>query len=57
MGKEQKRGAVYDTEATTRSPADRDIFGDEGAARPAKDEAVPPRVDRKPESSEAGGVD
>jgi hypothetical protein len=42
--------------ATTRSPADKDIFGDRGATRPAKDE-VPPRIDRKPGSSEAGGVD
>jgi hypothetical protein len=43
-------------EATTRSPADRDIFGDEGATRPAKDEDHP-RVDKEPATSEAGGVD
>jgi hypothetical protein len=43
-------------EATTRSPADSDIFGDEGATRPAKDEDHP-RVDERPETSEAGGVD
>jgi hypothetical protein len=39
--------------ATTRSPADRDIFGDDGATRPAKDREHPPRQP----SSEAGGVD
>jgi hypothetical protein len=39
--------------ATTRSPADRDIFGDGGATQPAKDkEGEPPR-----RSTEAGGVD
>jgi hypothetical protein len=41
-------------EATTRSPADKDIFGDAGATVPAKDR---PRDERRPESSEAGGVD
>ena len=57
MGKERsKDGATYAEDATTRSPADREIFGDEGAAHPAKDE-TPPRVDEKPASSEAGGVD
>jgi hypothetical protein len=57
MGKERsKDGAIFNDDATTRSPADRDIFGDEGAANPAKDE-TPPRVDKKPETSEAGGVD
>jgi hypothetical protein len=39
--------------ATTRSPADRDIFGDDGATRPAKDQDHPPGQP----SSEAGGVD
>jgi hypothetical protein len=39
--------------ATTRSPADRDIFGDDGATRPAKDQEHPPDQP----SSEAGGVD
>jgi len=43
-------------EATTRSPADRDIFGDEGATRPAKDDDHP-RVEKQPATSEAGGVD
>jgi hypothetical protein len=39
--------------ATTRSPADRDIFGDDGASLPAKDQEHPPGQP----SSEAGGVD
>jgi hypothetical protein len=39
--------------ATTRSPADRDIFGDDGATRPAKDREHPPDQP----SSEAGGVE
>ncbi len=39
--------------ATTRSPADRDIFGDDGATRPAKDQEQSPGQP----SSEAGGVD
>jgi hypothetical protein len=39
--------------ATTRSPADRDIFGDEGATQPTKDKEGEPRQ----RSSDAGGVD
>jgi hypothetical protein len=42
--------------ATTRSPADRHIFGDKGATTPAKDKD-PARVESETESSEAGGVD
>jgi hypothetical protein len=39
--------------ATTRSPADRDLFGDESATQPTKDKkGDPPR-----RSTEAGGVD
>jgi hypothetical protein len=57
MGKERsKDGTTYADDATTRSPADREIFGDEGAKHPAKDE-TPPRVDKNPATSEAGGVD
>jgi hypothetical protein len=58
MARERKGPAKPDTgatsdSATTRSPADRDIFGDEGATRPAKD-----REDTgSRRSSEAGGVD
>jgi hypothetical protein len=40
--------------ATTRSPADKDIFGDSGATLPAKDK---PQPETPPKSSEAGGVD
>jgi hypothetical protein len=39
--------------ATTRSPADRDIFGDAGATQPVKDKEHEPNAG----SSEAGGVD
>lgn len=43
-------------QGTTRSPADRDIFGDGGPAVPAKD--LPPEErDGGGQSSEAGGVD
>lgn len=41
---------------TTRSPADKDIFGDEGPRVPAKDR-VEPGKERPGETSEAGGVD
>ena len=43
-------------DGTTRSPADRDIFDDDGPAVPAKDRAGD-EWDRASESSEAGGVD
>jgi hypothetical protein len=40
---------------TTRSPADRDLFGDDGPAQPEKDR---PEHERQPSpSSDAGGVD
>ena len=41
---------------TTRSPADRDIFGDEGPRVPTKDKRGEAKDDDL-ESSEAGGVD
>jgi len=42
--------------ATTRSPADKDIFGDAGATVPTKDKD-PNGRESEPRSSEAGGVD
>ena len=42
-------------EGTTRSPADRDIFGDEGPKTPAKDRHEPGK-EPSGDSSEAGGV-
>ncbi len=41
---------------TTRSPADRDIFRDNGPKVPVK-HRPPEEPDRTSESSEAGGVD
>ena len=41
---------------TTRSPADRDIFKDEGPEVPVKD-LPPEKQDQASDSSEAGGVD
>jgi hypothetical protein len=42
--------------ATTRSPADREIFGDKGAAVPVKDRS-PEEKEKFRDSAEAGGVD
>jgi hypothetical protein len=53
MRKEDKRRAP---EGTTRSPADRDIFRDDGPKTPVKE--LPPEAQEKlRKSSEAGGVD
>jgi hypothetical protein len=51
---ERKRPEKTSDAATTRSPADKDIFGDAGATVPEKDR---PRDTRRPTSSEASGVD
>lgn len=51
---ERKRPEKTSDAATTRSPADKDIFGDAGATVPAKDRL---RGRERPRSSEAGGVD
>lgn len=56
MSEDRSRGAKTSDSATTRSPADKDIFGDVGAAKPTKDEDHP-RIDRRRSSTEAGGVD
>jgi hypothetical protein len=56
MGDEKDRGAKTSESATTRSPADKDIFGDAGATTPTKDQDRP-RTGRGRRSSEAGGVD
>ncbi|HJT06798.1 MAG TPA: hypothetical protein VJ747_07730 [Stellaceae bacterium] len=51
-----KRQQTDAPDGTTRSPADRDIFHDDGAAVPVKDRPREER-DRASPSSEAGGVD
>ena len=43
-------------DGTTRSPADRDIFNDDGAAVPVEDRPRDQRDDAN-QSSEAGGAD
>jgi hypothetical protein len=51
-----KRKKTDAPDGTTRSPADRDIFHDDGPAVPVKDRPSEER-DKASESSEAGGVD
>lgn len=51
-----KRQQSEAPDGTTRSPADRDIFHDDGPKAPAKDRPRDER-DNAGESSEAGGVD
>ena len=51
-----KRRQTDAPDGTTRSPADRDIFNDDGPAVPVKDRPREER-DNASESSEAGGVD
>ena len=46
----------HSPDGTTRSPADRDIFHDDGPLVPVKDR-TPEERDGASESSEAGGVD
>jgi hypothetical protein len=46
----------HSEQGTTRSPADRDIFHDDGPKVPVKD-LPPEEKDKLGESSEAGGVD
>ena len=50
-----KRRPAHSPDGTTRSPADRDAFHDDGPAVPVKDRA--PEEHDAGESSEAGGVD
>lgn len=51
-----KRKQTRPRDGTTRSPADRDIFRDDGPRVPVKDRPADER-DAASESSEAGGVD
>lgn len=51
-----KRQQTDAPQGTTRSPADRDIFHDDGPELPVKDRPRDER-DNASESSEAGGVD
>ena len=51
-----KRKQPDTPDGTTRSPADRDIFNDDGAAVPVKDRPRGERDDAS-QSSEAGGGD
>ena len=51
-----KRKQTHSPDGTTRSPADRDIFHDNGPRVPAKDRPHDERNDAS-HSSEAGGVD
>jgi hypothetical protein len=53
-GKDKARNASDN--ATTRSPADREIFGDKDAAVPVKDRP-PEEKEKFRDSTEAGGVD
>ena len=50
-----KRKQTPSRDGTTRSPADRDIFHDDGPRVPVKDRS-PEERDNASESSEAGGV-
>ena len=50
-----KRQQRHSPDGTTRSPADRDIFHDDGPRVPVKDR-TPAEQDEASDSSEAGGV-
>ena len=55
MQDKERAKTVPPSRGTTQSPADRDIFGDNGAETPVKDRA--PDAAESQDSSEAGGVD